>query len=300
MSNRNWRDVARLARMHKFDRFQKSNSNDKNENENPMKQEEKEEKTSNVPEAKSMPSRFASMDFRRPTKNADFFKPSEQTKRSSWAAGSVDAEKRFSSGPPPPPPPKPSMKAESPLQSENKSDAPNVVPPNIPKKETANNCNETDSQTRTANVGIDSENKVPFGTPSKPKIDSQRTSTPLQERTNIPVAEPPTTAKKATSKAKPFARLLKENGISYYEMLEIAEDASEKDILKSFRSWAKLVHPDHNKQPSATEDFQALQQIYETLRVPKSRLAYNCRQRIRRCAFGARSMRSAGTVPAAC
>jgi hypothetical protein len=289
MTTRNWRDVARVARLHKFDRFNKANSEE--ENVKPVRTTATEpEKQPTVEPSKPIPhARFASMDFRR-TNNGEASGVPEVNKRASWSstANHANPAARVSSRPPPPPPP-PKQKEEP--QTEART------APQLPKKPVE--ATQPDTKPRSAYIKHnESENTPSIGTPTKSKSETPKISTPLQERTNIPVEPPIPSTKKnvATFKSKSFAKLLKENGLSYYEMLEIPEYASEKDILKAFRSWAKLVHPDHNKEPTATEDFQALQQIYDILKTPKTRLAYNCRQKIRRCAFGGRARPQTTTV----
>lgn len=299
MAAKSWRDVARLARVHKFDRFQKSSDKPAaNDDSTPHAEDEpfsKQNQAAPMPEPEitsqddgksSQNARFASMDFRR--KTTDSFRSGLNNKRASWS-GARPCDTSFEGGAmPPPPPPKPG-KEEIPMTNENKS------PPDIPQKPVEASPKATDKKTKVeATKYTGNENARPFGTPTKVPSDGANGSTPLQQRSNnvMQQNQPPKSALKPVLKmaqTKPFAKLLKDGSQTFYELLEISEDVDEREILKAFRAWARVTHPDHNKDPTATEDFQALQQVYETLKNTKTRLAYNCRQKIRRCAFGSRT-----------
>ena len=51
----------------------------------------------------------------------------------------------------------------------------------------------------------------------------------------------------------------------YYKILEIPRRASLNDIKKAYRLKAKLVHPDVNNSPKATEFFAVVSEAYEVL-----------------------------------
>ncbi|MGC8719317.1 MAG: DnaJ domain-containing protein [Thermodesulforhabdaceae bacterium] len=61
----------------------------------------------------------------------------------------------------------------------------------------------------------------------------------------------------------------------YYELLGLSVDATEEEIKRSFRQMALKWHPDHCKDPDATERFQELRKAYETLINPVTRELYN-------------------------
>jgi hypothetical protein len=60
-----------------------------------------------------------------------------------------------------------------------------------------------------------------------------------------------------------------------YDVLEVAEDASESDIKKSFRKLAREWHPDKNPEKGAREKFQKIAKAYETLSTEGERAKYD-------------------------
>lgn len=61
-----------------------------------------------------------------------------------------------------------------------------------------------------------------------------------------------------------------------YDVLEVAQNASEDDLRKAYRRKALTLHPDKNQDsPEATEKFQLLQQAYEVLSDPHERAWYD-------------------------
>ncbi|KAK0671291.1 hypothetical protein QBC41DRAFT_245860 [Cercophora samala] len=62
----------------------------------------------------------------------------------------------------------------------------------------------------------------------------------------------------------------------HYNMLGIRPDATSVDVKKGYHRMARLRHPDkHGNSAAATEEFQKLQQAYETLSNPKTRYTYD-------------------------
>jgi curved DNA-binding protein len=61
----------------------------------------------------------------------------------------------------------------------------------------------------------------------------------------------------------------------YYQVLEVARDASAEDIKKSYRKLARRFHPDVSKEPRAEERFKQVQEAYEVLKDPEKRAAYD-------------------------
>jgi DnaJ-class molecular chaperone len=76
---------------------------------------------------------------------------------------------------------------------------------------------------------------------------------------------------------KSISKLIKQQNVSYYDILEVSPGANEKIITKAYFRLAKFVHPDKNKEASASEDFQVLKDVYDILKNPSSRMAYNCK-----------------------
>ena len=65
--------------------------------------------------------------------------------------------------------------------------------------------------------------------------------------------------------------------VSFYEILEIPQSASQEDIRKAYRKKAKVWHPDVNKSPDAHTKFQMLNKAYETLADQHKRFIYDQR-----------------------
>ena len=63
---------------------------------------------------------------------------------------------------------------------------------------------------------------------------------------------------------------------NHYQILKVANDASEADIRKAFRVKAKEIHPDHNPDdPSANAKFIALKAAHDLLLDPAARRKYD-------------------------
>ncbi len=60
-----------------------------------------------------------------------------------------------------------------------------------------------------------------------------------------------------------------------YKILEIEKNADETTIKKAYREKAKLYHPDVNKNKKAKEVFLLVQEAYEVLHNPKTRMLYD-------------------------
>lgn len=63
--------------------------------------------------------------------------------------------------------------------------------------------------------------------------------------------------------------------MDYYEILEVSKQATKEDIKKAFRTKARTLHPDVNKEPDAEERFKELGRAYETLMDDQKRALYD-------------------------
>lgn len=68
-----------------------------------------------------------------------------------------------------------------------------------------------------------------------------------------------------------------EKPLDYYQLLEVAEDATPEEIKRSFRQLALVHHPDKNRDDveGATQRFASLQQAYEVLSDEQERAWYD-------------------------
>lgn len=64
-------------------------------------------------------------------------------------------------------------------------------------------------------------------------------------------------------------------GKDFYEILGVENTADSKSIRKAYRKKALRFHPDHNKAPTAKDDFQFLAKVHETLSDEKKRAYYD-------------------------
>lgn len=62
---------------------------------------------------------------------------------------------------------------------------------------------------------------------------------------------------------------------NFYELLEIATDATERQIKSAYRRLAARMHPDKDKTEGAEDRFAELNQAYETLMNPQERAYYD-------------------------
>src|SRR5262249_61467417 len=70
----------------------------------------------------------------------------------------------------------------------------------------------------------------------------------------------------------------------YYDVLEVARDATDAEIKKAFRRLAVQFHPDKNPDRAAEEKFKEANEAYAVLSDPDKRAAYD---RFGHAAFGA-------------
>ena len=75
---------------------------------------------------------------------------------------------------------------------------------------------------------------------------------------------------------QPTARVIKMAKRDFYEVLDVARNASDDEIKKAYRKLAMKHHPDHNQDnPSAEEKFKEVKEAYEMLSDPQKRAAYD-------------------------
>lgn len=58
---------------------------------------------------------------------------------------------------------------------------------------------------------------------------------------------------------------------AYYDVLGVAQDATDDDLKKAYRKLARQLHPDVNPDPEAQEKFKAVTAAYEVLSDPQKR-----------------------------
>lgn len=61
----------------------------------------------------------------------------------------------------------------------------------------------------------------------------------------------------------------------YYQVLGVAQDASQKEIKQAYRELAKKYHPDLNKQGGKEKKFKKISEAYEVLSDPEKRAQYD-------------------------
>ncbi|MCH9698262.1 MAG: DnaJ domain-containing protein [Gammaproteobacteria bacterium] len=61
----------------------------------------------------------------------------------------------------------------------------------------------------------------------------------------------------------------------YYQLLDVAKDASQDDIKRAYRKLARKYHPDVSKEIDAEERFKEVGEAYEVLKDPEKRSAYD-------------------------
>ena len=65
------------------------------------------------------------------------------------------------------------------------------------------------------------------------------------------------------------------NSSTFYDILEVSENASSEDIKKSYRKLSLKYHPDKNKEPESIGKFQKITESYETLGDKEKRQQYD-------------------------
>lgn len=65
------------------------------------------------------------------------------------------------------------------------------------------------------------------------------------------------------------------NRDSYYDILQISREATEKEIQQAYRRLAKILHPDVCREPDAEELFKELNCAYSVLSDPQKRSLYD-------------------------
>ena len=63
--------------------------------------------------------------------------------------------------------------------------------------------------------------------------------------------------------------------MNFYKVLKVEQNATPKEIQKSFQNQSLILHPDKN--PSTSSEFQVLLQAYETLKDETLRKEYDSR-----------------------
>jgi curved DNA-binding protein len=61
----------------------------------------------------------------------------------------------------------------------------------------------------------------------------------------------------------------------YYKIMEVARDATQDEIKRSYRKLARKYHPDVSKEADAEVRFKELGEAYEVLKDPEKRAAYD-------------------------
>jgi len=61
----------------------------------------------------------------------------------------------------------------------------------------------------------------------------------------------------------------------YYDILGVRRNVNKDDIKIAFRQLVKLYHPDANPNTDTTDEFQTINQAYQTLSDPQKRRRYN-------------------------
>ena len=61
----------------------------------------------------------------------------------------------------------------------------------------------------------------------------------------------------------------------YYTIMGVARDATQDDIKRAYRRFARKYHPDVSKEADAEVRFKELGEAYEVLKDPEKRAAYD-------------------------
>jgi DnaJ-class molecular chaperone len=63
--------------------------------------------------------------------------------------------------------------------------------------------------------------------------------------------------------------------VSYYQTLQIRQDATQAEIAAAYRQLARRFHPDLNPSPDAHRQMQVINEAYNILRHPERRQRYD-------------------------
>ncbi len=63
--------------------------------------------------------------------------------------------------------------------------------------------------------------------------------------------------------------------VDYYQVLEVARDASKEEIARAYKKLARKYHPDLNKAHDAEEQFKQVNEAYEVLKDSEKRQRYD-------------------------
>ncbi|RKZ90881.1 MAG: J domain-containing protein [Candidatus Parabeggiatoa sp. nov. 1] len=61
----------------------------------------------------------------------------------------------------------------------------------------------------------------------------------------------------------------------YYKTLDVSRNASQDEIKRAYRKYARKYHPDVSKEPKAEQRFKEIGEAYEVLKDPQKRAAYD-------------------------
>jgi DnaJ-class molecular chaperone len=61
----------------------------------------------------------------------------------------------------------------------------------------------------------------------------------------------------------------------YYKIMGVKLNASEEEITVAYRRLVRRFHPDVSKEPNASERFKEINKVYNILKSPHKRIAYN-------------------------
>ncbi|QHJ07830.1 J domain-containing protein [Hymenobacter busanensis] len=66
---------------------------------------------------------------------------------------------------------------------------------------------------------------------------------------------------------------------TYYQVLELSEQATAADIRRAYLHWVRLTHPDRTPDPAAHARYLLVNEAYDTLSHPERRARYDARLR---------------------